>query len=211
MAGGYEVQGPGDLAPLFEALAALRAEVKEIGRPDGPQIAQALATLTALVDGILTQANGIFSGFVTAGTTISSVGRGTFDGGVTSADVKSRTLSVGYDSVYIDANNIMGKAPSARRFKQDIAVHNFDPSVVDQMQGHTFRIIAAVEQLGDDAPVEVGYIADELAELGLETFVRYDPDGQISGLAYERIVIVAIDALKDARREIAEIKTHLGL
>lgn len=217
MGNGYPIVQPNELADLRALIQSAFTKIRELERPTGTQtygavakVKEAIASIGTLVDAYLA------TGFTTG--TIHATGRVTADGGVTSADVKARTLSVGYDSVYIDVNNIMGKAPSARRLKQDFENYNFDPSVVDRMQGRTFRIIAAVEEMGDDAPVEVGWIADDLAELGLTMFVRYDPDGQISGLAYERIVMVAIDALKDARREIAglkadveTIKRHLGI
>lgn len=191
-------------------LDEVRGRLDQLERPTGTSVGSLVAQVQMAVANLATAVTTyLASGFTTG--SMHATGRVTADGGVTSADVKSRTLSVGYDSVYIDANNIMGKSPSARRFKQDIEDHEFSADVVDLMQGKSFRLIAAVEALGDDAPREVGYIADELEAIGLEEFVRYDEDGQISGLAYERIVVVAIDSLKDARREIAAIKTHLGI
>jgi hypothetical protein len=154
--------------------------------------------------------NGVFSGYVDAGTTIHSTGRGTFDGGVTSADVKSRTLSVGYDSVYIDANNIMGKSPSALRFKQDVQPYTYDPTIVDRMQGYTFRLIEAVNILGDQAEIEHGYISDYLADIGLGDFARVDADGRFSGIAYERMIVPVADSLKATRAELRQVQTELG-
>lgn len=116
---------------------------------------------------------------------------------------------MGYDSVYIDVNSVMGKSPSALRFKQDLEEFTFDPTIVDRMQGYTFRLIGAVEALGADAPVEHGYIADYLDEIGLSMFVRRDEDGQFSGLAYERLVLVAIDALKDTRARLADLEARV--
>lgn len=218
MSGGYgNGQPPTDLAFLIDHLDKIDARLDTLERPSGEQLAQVVAELSALVNDIQAQlddyiANGTYNKaqiddlIANPPGNVTTTGRGTFDGGVTSADVKARTLSVGYDSVYIDANNIMGKSPSARRLKQDEADYSHDPVVVDQMQGKTFRLIAAVDELGDDAPVEFGYIADDLAEIGLDMFVRYDPDGQISGLAYERIITVAIDAIKDLRTRVATLE-----
>lgn len=214
---GYGTQSTDPFDQLFELLRTFGLRLAELERPTGSQTYQAVQKLTALVNGLLAQVNGIFSGFVTIGTTLDVVGRSTLTGGVTSADVKSRTLSVSYDAVYIDVNNIMGKSPSALRFKQDLEKYNFDPNIIDLMQGFTFRLIGAVEALGEAAPREHGYIADYLDAVGLGMFVRRDEDGQFSGLAYERLVMVAIDSLKDARRtirsqqdEIAEMKTDLA-
>lgn len=205
------LQDPNFPLQQFQArLDKINSRLDGLERPTGTSIGSLVAQVQQAIVNIGAAVTAFLSAGFTTGT-MHATGRVTADGGVTSADVKSRTLSVSYDAVYIDINNIMGKSPSARRFKQDITDHEFSADVIDQMQGHEFRLIAAVEALGDEAPFEIGYIADELESIGLEAFVRYDSDGQVSGLAYERIVIVAIDALKQARADIAEIKTHLGI
>lgn len=221
---GQNPGSPGFALPRDEAEQVRRA--RDIEREIEEMLAD--GTLRALIDSlpasiaaiIATAVNTItlgVSGNATVGGTLGVTGRSTLTGGVTSADVKSRTLSVSYDAVYIDVNNIMGKSPSALRFKQDLEKYNFDPNIVDLMQGFTFRLIGAVEALGEAAPREHGYIADYLDAVGLGMFVRRDEDGQFSGLAYERLVMVAIDSLKDARRiiraqqrEIAEMKADIA-
>lgn len=214
MAGGYESPSVGEFGELKRVISQLQADVKEIGRPRGSQVYDTLKTLQDVVNGILTATNFTVPGFITAGgaisagTTIASGGRGTFTGGVTSADVKSRTLSVSYDAVYIDVNNIMGKSPSALRFKQDVEKFTFDPKIIDNLQGYTFRLKGAVEAMGDDAPREHGYIADYLPKLGLGGFARYDEDGEFSGMAYERLIIPAIDSLQDARKRLAKVEAE---
>jgi hypothetical protein len=54
----------------------------------------------------------------------------------------------------------------------------------------TFRYIGAVENLGDDAAVEWGLIAEEIDELGLSWLVDYDEDGLPAGVKYERLALL---------------------
>lgn len=205
MGNGYLIPASDPIDQLVLRLRDIERRVSESESFTGAEIADALQTLTDLVNGLLTQVNGVFSGYLYSG------GRGTFDGGVTSADVKARTLSVGYDSVYIDANNIMGKSPSARRFKQDVESYRYDPAVIDQIDGVRFRLIGAVEALGDDAKVEDGFIAEQLEDIGLGNFVSYDETGQPTGIAYERLTVPLVSAVQSLRTEVREIREVLGL
>lgn len=193
----------GFAAPDDEATQVRR--IKDIERALQEMFAD--GTLRALIDSLpVTVAATLAAGITT--TTVNASGRVTATGGVTSADVKSRVLSVAYDAVYIDTNNIMGKSPSALRFKQDLEEFTFDPELVDKLQGYTFRLRGAVEVLGDDAPREHGYIADYVHRDGMEMFARFSADGEFSGLAYERMIVLAIDALKDARSQLRELKAE---
>jgi hypothetical protein len=195
----------------------LRAEIRRLDQRidnragfDATQLNRTVAKLQALVDGLVNAVNGVFSGFITAGGNITAGGRGTFTGGVTSTDVKTRTLSVGYDSVYIDANNIMGKAPSARRFKQNITPFRHRDEI-DQIETDSFYLVGAVEALGDAAPLEYGVIAEQLDEIGLGMYVTRDADGTPHGVAYERLTIPLINAVQDLRAEMREIRAALNV
>jgi uncharacterized coiled-coil protein SlyX len=226
VSGGYRPGSPPtDLAFLIERLAKIDGRLDTLERPSGEQLAQIVEELTAWVTDIQSQlddylANDAYTkaqvdalvaspGNISPGM-INAGGVATLNPGIVSSDVKTRVLSVSYDSVYIDGFNRMGLSPSARRFKQDETDHDFDPSIVDAMQGKRFRLIAAVEAYGDEAPYELGYIADDLEKIGLGDFVRRDGEGEIAGLAYERIVIVAVDAIKALRREHAELADRIA-
>lgn len=197
------------LQPLLDRLDKQDEQIRILQRPTGTSLAGLLAQVQAAIVGIGAAVTAFLAGGFTTGN-MTATGRVTANGGLTSADVKSRTLSFGYDAVYIgDGGAILGKSPSALRFKQDLEPFTFDPGLVDGMQGYTFRLIGAVEAMGDDAPREHGYIADYLDEVGLGAFARHDEDGQFSGLAYERLVLVAIDSLKDARARIKILEERL--
>ena len=203
---------PGDeIAQLFEILRELGRRVSELERPTGTQVYDALAELRQLVEELPGQidaalAVAVNTGTLTATGNINAGGIVTATGGIISADVKSRSLVVGYDSVYIDANNRMGLSPSARRFKQDIEPIDMEPSVIDQMAPVSFRLIGAVEELGDQAKVEAGFIAEDLEAIGLGQFVTRGSDGAPTGIAYERLTVPLVVAVKQLRADVAALQ-----
>ena len=221
MSGGYRTgSAPTELAFLIDRLENVDRRLDTLERPSGEQLAQTVKELAALVEGIqetleewtsTRYTNAAIDAKVAspgaiAPTSVTATGIGQFDGGIISADVKARTLSVGYDSVYIDASNRMGKSPSARRFKTDIAPAEFDADIVDKLEPVQFRLIGAVEVLGDDAPVEVGFIAEQLDDVGLGQYVTRDEDGTPHGVAYERLTVPLVAAVQALRADIAELR-----
>lgn len=214
----YMVPGDG-LARLTDAIKDIRSRLSELERPTGTsltglvaQVQAALADIAARVAQEIsaqsyTKAQ-IDSKVANPGD-VTSAGVGTFNGGVVSSDVKARTLSVGYDSVYIDANNRMGKAPSARRFKTDVAPLVIDPALIDGLEPVQFRLIGAVEVLGDDAPVEVGFIAEQLDEVGLGQYVNRDEDGTPHGIAYDRLTVPLVATAQQLSRRVRDLDDRL--
>lgn len=222
MSGGYRTgQPPTELADLIDELDSINGRLDTLERPSGEQLAQVVAELTEWVTNIQAQlddylANDAYtkaqvdalvaSPGAIAPTSVTSAGIGQFDGGVISADVKARTLSVGYDSVYIDANNRMGKSPSARRFKQDIGPAALDVALIDSLEPVRFRLVGAVEVLGDAAPVEVGFVAEQLDDIGLGQFVTRDDDGTPHGVAYERLTVPLVAAVQALTARVAALE-----
>jgi len=234
MAGGYFTPPKDDLDVLRQVLQSLKDRVAELERPTGTQTAEAVKQLRALVEDLQEQIDnllstavntgnvtatgfGHFGGEVTAGGnasvagTFSAGGVANLNPGIVSSDVKSRVLAIGYNAVYIDVNNRMGLSPSSRRFKQDIETHEVDFTLIDQMVPRSFRLIGAVEVMGDAAPREVGFIAEELDELGFGEFVTRDSAGTVAGIAYDRLTVPLVAAVKQLRADVADIRAVIGL
>jgi hypothetical protein len=74
-----------------------------------------------------------------------------------------------------------------------------------------YRLKEAVKQYGDDAPVEVGVIAEELIKAGFPEFVIHDAKGRTLSVAYERIWLVMASAFGQLADEIDALKAHLGI
>lgn len=242
MAGGYVVPAEGDLGFLVQRLEGMATQIKELERPTGTQLAQAVAQLTALVDDLQTQVDNLLAtevntgnvnatGTISAGGTISAVGtisaggtisadgtisaggtistngdvtasngRVTGNTGLRSTGVYNNLLTSSFRVVYVSSVNgpgDLGYVPSSRQFKQDIADAELPPEVWRALRLVTFRYIAAVAELGDQAEVEWGLIAEEVHDLGLTWLVDYDEFGKPFGIKKESIALALIPAIQN--------------
>jgi hypothetical protein len=221
MAGGYESPALGDLGEIKRVLRALQSEVKEIGRPTGSQTASALATLQALVDGLLTQVNGIFSGYVQAGTNITAGGdvtaTGTVTGtaGITSVGVYNLDVSLlpgGRRTNWTNDSGRIGYAPSSITKKTGIQNYSGSADAFLACQPVVFYYMGQVAIRDDPqnayydpnyvVPLEVGHIAQWLVEKGLSEFVFYDEDGVTpAGINYAEFAAVGFIVVGRAHEE----------
>ncbi|TSD68141.1 tail fiber domain-containing protein [Aeromicrobium piscarium] len=78
---------------------------------------------------------------------------------------------------------------SSRRYKRDIADLAIDPDAVKRWRPRTWRDKADVDAVGDNAAHHIGYIAEEIADAGTPELVVHDAEGQIDGLAYDRMTV----------------------
>jgi hypothetical protein len=191
--GGYAVPAQDALDQLRQILQDARRRLREIEAVDGSQIFGTVATLKELVNGLVTATDINVSGSVTAGTTVTG-NTATFAGGVNSSDVYSRDLtgSGGYHSTWTSIGGQLGWVPSSRRFKQDIETADLDWEAIEKLRVVTYRYIAAVAAHKDAAPIELGLIAEEVADLGLPWLVTYDADGQVDGINERALPVLAL-------------------
>lgn len=104
----------------------------------------------------------------------------------------------GFAALYRNADGRVGISPSARRFKKDIKPHTYTLEQLRAVRVVSYRLKASVYGDGwEDAPVDVGVIAEELIDAGLAEFVVFDDEGQPLSVHYERLALVAIGALQD--------------
>ncbi|MDN7145261.1 gp58-like family protein [Liquorilactobacillus mali] len=57
----------------------------------------------------------------------------------------------------------------------------------------------------------VGYIAEDLQNMGLDRFIQYGADGQIEGIQYDRLSVLQHQLLKDAYNRLDSLETKLDL
>lgn len=123
-------------------------------------------------------------------------------------------VTTGYLAAYINGpDGRFGATPSARRFKQNIRRKQYtveDAKRLSQLVVN-YRLKEAVRAYGDDAPVEVGVIAEELIKAGFPEFVIHDAKGRTLSVAYERIWLVIGSAFGDLADRVAGIEARLGL
>lgn len=193
MGNGYALQPTDAMDQLRMILQDARRRLRELEALDGSQIFGSIAVLKELVNGLVTATDISVSGSVTAGTSVTG-DTGTFASGINSLDVYSRDLtgSGGYHSTWASVGGQLGWVPSSLRFKQDIETAALDWEAIEKLRVVTYRYIAAVAAQGDAAPVEVGLIAEEVADLGLRWLVTYDADGQVDGINERALPVLAL-------------------
>ncbi|WP_341935510.1 tail fiber domain-containing protein [Microbacterium sp. LWO14-1.2] len=119
-------------------------------------------------------------------------------------------VTAGYVAAYINNDGRVGKSPSARRFKKDISDHAYSVRDLLGIRLRTYRLRAAVFGEGwEDAPVEVGVIAEELIDAGLSEFVHFDANGEPETVHYERLALVAIGALQELATTVADLTARV--
>lgn len=125
-------------------------------------------------------------------------------GATTAAGGTSRT------AVYASNTGVLGTNSSTARVKQDISDATLNIEEILSIKPKFFRYIEAVSELGDDAPVEVGFLAEDLIEAGLEKYVFYDTEGLPQGIAYEMYVTALQTVVKDQSVKINDLTESLA-
>jgi hypothetical protein len=111
--------------------------------------------------------------------------------------------------MWISSAGVFGYASSSRTKKQDIVEANLDPAAILSIEPKLFRYIKAVEEFGDDAPVELGMIAEDLHDAGLTHLVDYGDDGVIQGIHYSMYVTALQAVVRDQESKISGLTARL--
>lgn len=120
-------------------------------------------------------------------------------------------VASGYAAMYRNSDGRVGISPSARRFKKDITERAYTVEQLRAIRVVSYRLKAAVYGDGwEDAPIDVGVIAEELIDAGLAEFVVFDQDDQPLSVHYERLALVAIGALQETLDRLDTIEARLG-
>jgi len=89
---------------------------------------------------------------------------------------------------------------SSLRWKEDIRPLENALDKVMQLQGYSFRWKPEYGGTPD-----IGFLAEEVARVVPEV-VSYEPDGQVAGMDYSRLVALLVEAVKEQQREIAQLR-----
>lgn len=206
---GYETPPRDAIDRLLRTIDELRIRIDELERPTGTQIAGAVKKLQDLVAGLLTQVNGVFSGYIQAGGNANIGGDINLTGDMYTPHGRATPVVTSYVAAYINSDGRLGATPSGIQFKQDIEPRVYTLDDCKQFQIVQYRLIAAVELLGDEAATEVGVIAQQLVEAGFPEFVVCDETGTPITVTYERMVVATIGGLQDASAKIDSINDRL--
>lgn len=122
----------------------------------------------------------------------------------------NHTTTASAANCYIDpATFVIYRVSSSRRYKQDEADAEIDVDVVLQLVPREFRRRDEVEELGDEAPTYVGFIAEEAADLGLDHWVTSDDEGPES-FAYANWPVALQAVARHQAQEISELKATVA-
>ena len=89
---------------------------------------------------------------------------------------------------------------SSIRYKKDVETISYGLDKVLQLRGVTY-----IKK--ENNVKEMGVIAEEIAEI-LPDVVLYDSEGKVDSVSYGRITAVLIEAIKDLKKEINELKNN---
>lgn len=114
-------------------------------------------------------------------------------------------------NMFIDpSDNRIWRSTSSRRYKQDIDDVAVDPDAVLRMRPRTWRDKAQVEQDPETQTHYVGFIAEELHDLGLTAFVVYDDEGEPEAISYDRLTAALVPLAQQQQRELDALRGQLG-
>jgi len=163
------------------AAARTALDLRAINIPtDASNVQAAVNFLEALANGALAQAG-------SAAATANSA-----QGGYLSADIYSRALGSGYRVAYVRSDGVLGYASSSQKFKWNIQDADIPTATLRAILVRIYQLRVDVHTMGAAAPYELGVIAEELHDLGLEWLVDYDDKGKPFGVIYERIGLLAL-------------------
>jgi hypothetical protein len=112
-------------------------------------------------------------------------------------------------SCYLGTTGIVQRSTSARRFKLDIEDLDVDPDTVLQLRPRTWRDLHEVEQNPDTRHRVPGFVAEELVDIGLDTFVTRNDDGEAESIAYDRLTAALIPLMQRQQQQIDALTARL--
>ena len=128
------------------------------------------------------------------------------DGPIFTPHGRANPVVTSYVAAYINSDGRLGATPSSRRFKQQITAWSFEWQALFAVELFEFKYNAAVDELGDMAPTEVGLMAEDLDALGLTWLVVYDEEGAPWAVAYEKFALVLLPVVQDHERRLRALE-----
>lgn len=164
---------------------------------------------TSITAGTTIAAGGALTGATLSTTGTANIG-GLFtaDPGMSSLDAKTRVLTSGWSSLWIDGSGRIGQSGSAHRFKQDIQPADIDTTEVLNLTPVQYRLKAAVEEFGVNARNEIGLIAEDLEPVA-PWAIACDAEGAVQGINYDILVVVLLAVAQAQQAQIDTLTNRL--
>jgi hypothetical protein len=164
----------------------------------------------AITGSITVSGSATFSGNVTLGNSTSDDITGTF---ITNASTSNtyplRWVYQGAAPSGLVVNQIYAHT-SSRKYKDNILGIPDSDSIID-VQPVSFQTKADIAAIGESAPMQYGYIAEEMAEnpMGMR-FVNYNQDGSAEAVQYDMLAPAFASAMRSMRSRIVDLERRLA-
>lgn len=139
-----------------------------------------------------------------AGGNVGAAGDVVAGGNVWGGATYNNILGGSYRALYVRSDGAFGHVPSARRFKKNIRPARIDTAAVLSIEPKRFEYRAA---LGGGS--DVGVIAEEVADAGLDWLISRDDDGQVAAFAYERLAVALLAVVREQADQLAALTTRI--
>jgi hypothetical protein len=184
------------LTSILDATTTSTGHALQIGASNAANLRMDSNEISAYNNGAVASLNLSIDG----GTTV-------FGGLLDSNDTYNNEITTTRRAMWMSSAGVFGYASSSQTKKQDIIEANLNPAAILSIQPKLFRYIKAVEEFGDDAPIELGMVAEDLHDAGLTHFVDYDDDGTIQGIHYSMYVVALQAVVRDLASRLAVLES----
>jgi hypothetical protein len=128
---------------------------------------------------------------------------------VLNADFVFSTPISGGRTVLVNSNQTLGTSTSSIRFKEDIKPLPYEVGDILKLAPILFRYRADHVEADSDRPLEVGLIAENLADLGFEEIIYRGKDGKPDGIAYEKLAVLVLKVCQDQQTQLDALSARL--
>jgi hypothetical protein len=113
--------------------------------------------------------------------------------------------------VWVNVDGRLGFVSSSKKTKQNIKATDLPSDAVLNVEIVNFKYKDAVKALGEEAPIEIGVIAEQLLTIpGMEKFVYFEEDGSPAGVNYDRLVLAVIPQLQEQAKRLDALEARLN-
>ena len=125
------------------------------------------------------------------------------------AGIHGSSVSIDGVGVLVDSAGRLGTAISSRRFKDDVGDMGDATKPLFDLRPVIFRYKQHKETHGDDAPVEYGLIAEEVAGV-FPDLVVYDDEGRPETVKYHLLGSMLLNEMQKQRRELDALGSEVS-
>jgi uncharacterized protein YuzE len=93
----------------------------------------------------------------------------------------------------------IGYLSSSIRFKKDVVDYDKGLAEVEQLRPVSYRSSKPNQDGEYDERTYAGFIAEEVKELGLEEYIDYDQEGEVTSLKYAQMTALLCKAIQELK------------